>query len=207
MIQQINLYQGVEQHNNWLIKNPYALITLAVCALLLILTGLNWRQFQQKQIQHQQLEQQLQTATILLQQLQARYPKHEIDTALIQQIQSSQQLYQSLSQITELLADDQSDQAHGFSRYFTALAEQTDRDVWLTRIQIDNTVKDISLYGSTFKPEQIPTLLKHLENSPAFKGRHFARLSIQQTPDKSAQTDFSVSSNLKSDSEVKHANQ
>jgi Tfp pilus assembly protein PilN len=139
--------------------------------------------------------------------LQAKFPKQAVDNSLSEQLQTSQQLYQSLSQIVELLSDDQSDQAKGYSQFLTALAEHTNRDVWLTRINIDSTTQDIRLHGSTFKSDQIPALLQHLQNSKAFKGRHFARLTIQENPDNPALTDFNVSSSLKPDPKTDNANQ
>lgn len=206
MIQQVNLYQAGTQ-NGFPLKNLYFLSLLAVCICFILISGFNEYQFQQKQIQRQELEQQLQKKTTHLQQLQARFPKQEIDNSLSEQLQNSQQLYQSLSQIIELLSDDQSDQAQGYSQYLTALAEHSTPDVWLTRINIDSTHQDIRLHGSTFKPEQIPALLQRLQNSSAFKGRRFARLNIQENPENITQTDFSVSSSLKPETEAKDANQ
>ena len=206
MIQQVNLYQGGAR-DSFPLKNIYFLSLLAACLLLIAISGLNEYQLQQKQTQHQQLALELQNKTTHLQQLQAKFPKQAVDNSLSEQLQTSQQLYQSLSQIVELLSDDQSDQAKGYSQFFTALAEHTNRDVWLTRINIDSTTQDIRLHGSTFKSDQIPALLLSLQASKAFKGRHFARLTIQENPDNAALTDFNVSSSLKPNSKTENANQ
>lgn len=199
MIQQVNLYRNTDQADYAFFKNPYVLVSLGVCLLLIIVSVMAEYSLQQQKQQRQELEQQLQIASAHLEEVQTRFPQKTLDDALTQELQQARQQYQSLSQILALLSDDQSDQALGFSRYLSALAYQTDRDIWLTRIRFDSVNNDISLHGSTFKPEQIPTLLQHLQNSSAFKGRHFARLSIKQNPDNNAQTDFSVSSNLKPD--------
>lgn len=206
MIQQINLYQAGAR-DSFPLKNIYFLSLLAACLLLIVISGLNEYRLQQTQTQHQQLASELQNKTAHLQQLQAKFPKQAVDNSLSEQLQNSQQLYQSLSQIVELLSDDQSDQAQGYSQFLTALAEYGNRDVWLTRINIDSTTQDIRLHGSTFKPDQIPVLLQHLQNSKAFKGRHFARLSILENADNTALTDFNVSSSLKPDSKTDNANQ
>jgi len=205
MIQQINLYQADARNLQY--RNPYFLITLAACLLLILISSFNEYQFQQKQTQHQQLEQELQNKTAHLQRLQARFPKQEVDNSLSQQLQNSQQLYQSLSQIVEILSDDQSDQSQGYSHYFSALAEHTAPDIWLTRINVDSTSKDLRLHGSSLKPDEIPALLQRLQNSLAFKGRHFARLNIEQNPENNGQTDFSVSSSLKPEADVNDADQ
>lgn len=201
MIQQVNLYRNADQADYAFLKNPYALISLGACLLLIIVSVVSEYNLQQQKQQRQDLEQQLQIATAHLEDVQTRFPQKTLDNALTLQLQQAQQQYQNLAQIMELLSDDQSDQALGFSRYLSALADQADRDIWLTRIRFDSINNDISLHGSTFKPEQIPALLQRLQNSPAFKGRHFARLSIKQNPENNAQTDFSVSSNLKPDPE------
>lgn len=206
MIQQVNLYQGGAP-DSLPLKNIYFLSLLASCLLLIIISSLNEYRLQQIQTQHQKLALELQNKTAHLQQLQAKFPKQAIDNSLSEQLQNSQQLYQSLSQIVELLSDDQSDQAQGYSQFLTALAEHANQHVWLTRIHIDSTSQDIHLYGSTFKSEQIPLLLQSLQNSKTFKGRHFARLTIQANTENPAITDFNVSSSLKPDPKPDHANQ
>jgi Tfp pilus assembly protein PilN len=204
MIQQVNLFRKDGQTDKPFFKNPYLQVSVSVCAMLLGLSAINAYQLQQQKKQREQLEQQLQVATTHLTDMQARFPRQTIDATLLQALQQAQQRYQSLSQILELLTDDQSDQALGFSRYLSALADQAEREAWLTRIRFDTTRNTIDLEGSTLKPEQIPALLRGLQKSQAFKGRHFARLVMQQNPENAGQTDFSVSSSLKSEQEKDH---
>lgn len=205
MIQQVNLFRKNGQTDKPLLQNPYLLLSLSMCVALLGISAINAYRLQQQQDRHGQLEQQLQLATTHLMDVQARFPRPAIDNTLAQAVQQARQRHQSLTQILELLTDNQSDQALGFSRYLNALADQAQREVWLTRIQLDSTRDAVNLEGSTFKPEQIPALLRGLQKSQAFKGRHFASLRMQQNPENAAQTDFSVSTRLKSDQENDHA--
>ncbi|PPD32799.1 MAG: hypothetical protein CTY19_10075 [Methylomonas sp.] len=197
MIQQVNLLRHSSHGDNQLLKNPYFLTSIVVCVVLLTISVINYSNHSAQISRHQQLQQELQAASARLQEIQARFPSQTPDTTLQLALQQTQQRYQSLQQIVALLTEDQSDQVLGFSRYLTALADQADANVWLTRIQFDSESHHISLQGSTFKSEQIPALLQRLQHSKAFQGRHFARLLIQKNPNNDTQTDFSVSSNLK----------
>ena len=206
MIQQVNLLRHNGYGDNPFFKNPYVLLSAAFIFILLIISTFTHHTLQKQQERHQQLEQLLQAATERLQTIQARFPSQTPNKTLQLEIQQTQQRYQSLLQVVERLTDDQSDQAQGFSRYLTALADQADSNVWLTRIYFDSDSHDINLQGSTFKPEHIPALLQRLHHNPAFKGRHFAKLLIEQKPENGSQTDFSVSSNLKTEADSHDAN-
>ncbi len=201
MIQQVNLYQQSGEKNSHFLTNPYLLAVLAAGLLLAIVSGLSISKLHTNQTEQQQLQAQLLQMQARLQQLQAQFPNQQIDSLLNQELQQTQSYYQNLSQILELLADTQSDRSRGFSRYLSALADQADSNVWLTGIRINSETGNISLTGGTFKPEQIPLLLQRLQNTSVFKGRHFARLSIEQSPKMAEQVDFSVSSSMKPETE------
>lgn len=207
MIQQINLYQdklGSESQSDF---NHYLLAVFASIFLLLALSGLNGYQISNQQAQHQILENQLLQSTTELLTLQSQLPNPQNDALIDQEIEKLQTLYQNLSHILELLANTQQDQSQGFSGYFSAMAEQADNSVWLSRIRINTSKKDISLDGSSFKPQSIPLLLQRLQNTAAFKGKNFARLSIQQSEKKPEQIDFSVSSSFNLNTETQDEKQ
>jgi len=170
--------------------------------LALILISLWSSQTLDKQQQHrQQLQQQLQQVTARLLIAQAQLPNPGNDALLNQELQKTQLRYQNLAHIVELLGDQQSDQALGFSAYLSALTEQADSRVWISRIKINAASQHISLHGSSFQAEQIPALLQRLQSTDAFKNRRFARLSIEQSTQNPQQVDFTVSSSLKADNE------
>lgn len=195
MIQQINLYQGQHSRRNWQ-RDPYLLSGL-FSGLALILISLWSSQTLDKQQQHrQQLQQQLQQVTARLLIAQAQLPNPGNDALLNQELQQTQLRYQNLAHIVELLGDQQSDQALGFSAYLSALTEQADSRVWISRIKINAASQHISLHGSSFQAEQIPALLQRLQSTDAFKNRRFARLSIEQSTQIPQQVDFTVSSSL-----------
>jgi hypothetical protein len=199
MIQQINLYQRNEAGDAKVLTNPYVLSVLAAGLLMLIAGGYGLFTLYANRAELARLQSLVQESKAHLQQVQAQYPGQQVDALLNLELQQTQKNYQNLSQLSELLSDTQSDRARGFSRYFAALAEQADSNIWLTGIQLNNETADLTLLGSTFKPEQIPLMLKRLQNTSAFKGRHFAKLSILQSPDLAEQVNFNVSSSLKSE--------
>lgn len=195
MIQQVNLCPESKKSTTRLVLNAYVLAVAAACFSFATISLLSWRTIVELGDQSRQLQQQLQTATAELLRSQARAPAQQDNAVLNQELQQAQTRIQSLSQIVELLADNQSDLTQGFSRYLAALANQSDSKVWLNSIQIDATTNHISLQGNSFKPEAIPTLLQRLQQTEPFKARHFARMNIQQATDQPELTDFSVSSN------------
>lgn len=195
MIQQINLYQEHDTSSShaWLL-NPYLQVVVLIIVGLLVTAVLTWQSLADLQFQRHQLQQQLQVATAEVSLLKGQLPNPQSNSLLEQQLQQSQTVFQSLSHIVEMLADDQSDQTQGFSRYFTALANQSDSKVWLSRIEINASNNRLSLQGSTFQADLIPALLQRLQQTEVFKGRHFSKMQIGQTKDAPEQVDFSVSS-------------
>jgi len=202
MIQQINLYQQDDANGSHAWSNPYLLAIAATAVILLLVSVYSLGSLHGNQDTQKLLQARIQETQAHLQALQAQNPKQQIDAGLTQELQKTKNYYQNLSQILELLADNKSDRSLGFSRYLSTLANHSDSNVWLTAIHIDTENDTMSLEGSTFKPEQIPLLLQRLQNTSAFKGRHFARLSVEQSTETPDQVNFDVSSSLKSETEA-----
>lgn len=194
MIQQINLYQDLDRPDSHWRNNPYALALLACVVGLIVISTISWLSLTQQQNRRQQLQQQLQSASTEVLALQAKLPTPQSNVALDQQLRQTQSVFQSLNHIIETLNDDSSDKALGFSRYLRALSDQSDNSVWLGRIAIDAADNQLTLEGSSYQPESIPALLQRLQQTDAFKGRHFAKLQISQNKDAPEQVDFSISS-------------
>jgi len=142
----------------------------------------------------QQAKQQLREAETRVQLLQVQYPKRQMNTLLTQEISRSQNILASLSRVIHLLTDNESDQAQGFSRYFSALARQSIPDVWLRTIYINAQTNNLELQGSTYTAEKIPIFIQKLHNESVFQGKHFEKLIITQSKESENQIDFTVSS-------------
>lgn len=194
MIQQINLYQETDHSGSHWRSNRYALSMLASILVMLIMTATTWLSLTHQKNRRLELQQQLQTASQEVMALQAKLPTPQSNVALDQQLHQTQSIFQSLNHIIETLNDDSSDKALGFSRYFLALSGQSDNHVWLSNIAIDAANNRLTLEGSSYRPESIPALLQRLQQTEAFKGRHFAKLQISQNKDTPELVDFSISS-------------
>ena len=173
--------------------------------ILIIISSVTIFKLYSNEAEQQQLQIRIQQTQVQLQLLQAQHSTQQPDTALNQELQNTQGYYQNLSHTLAILADSKSDQAKGFSGYLTALASESDSNVWLTNIHFNFVANTVSLQGSSFKPEQIPLLLQRLQNTSVFKGRHLAKLAIQQEKDNQEQINFNVSSSLLPESEVENA--
>lgn len=203
MIQEINLYQDtfntVQSRpvvNNYIYGLLLPLFLLIGFSAYLLFDQNNTSENIKKS------QQQLNDTEIEVEQLRIQYPPRQTDPLITEEITRLQNILTSLSQVVYLLSENNSDQTQGFSRYFSALARQNIRDVWLTDIAIDAENNHISLQGSTFNTEKLPEFLQNLHQEPIFKGRTFEKLTVSQAKEKSQQLDFHVSTTVKTSERV-----
>jgi len=194
MIQQVNLYQEILQSRSRPVINPYILGLTVITLVLIGISVYITVDLNNTKNSLQQAKQQLKKAETRVQLLQAQYPKQQINTLLTQEISRSQNILASLSRVIHLLTDNESDQAQGFSRYFSALARQSIPDVWLRTIYINAQTNNLELQGSTYTAEKIPVFIQKLHNESVFQGKHFEKLIITQSKESENQIDFTVSS-------------
>lgn len=194
MIQQINLYQDIlKQGQTKPLVNAYvygliAMIILMIGYSIYLFTDLNNAK-NNIQIARQQLTE----AESKVQILRIQHPKKQINKLLTQEISSSQNILNSLSQVIHLLTDKTSDQTQGFSRYFSALARQSTANLWLTNITINAQQQTIDLHGSTYQAEKTALFLQKLPHEAVFQGRSFAKLSMIQSEENDNQINFIIS--------------
>jgi len=194
MRQQVNLYQEILQSRSRPVINPYILGLTVITLVLIGISVYITVDLNNTKNSLQQAKQQLKKAETRVQLLQAQYPKQQINTLLTQEISRSQNILASLSRVIHLLTDNESDQAQGFSRYFSALARQSIPDVWLRTIYINAQTNNLELQGSTYTAEKIPVFIQKLHNESVFQGKHFEKLIITQSKESENQIDFTVSS-------------
>jgi len=205
MIQQVNLYQNcLKQDQSTSAINQYIYTLIAI---VILLTGFSIYLFIEQQDIENTLKshkQQLTEAETKVQLLHVKYPKQQINKLLSQEISNSQNMLSNLNRVISLLSDKSSDQTQGFSRYFIALARQNINDVWLTKISINSQSQQIHIQGSTYKPKKIPTMLEKLHNEIIFKGKTFAKLTMEQEKDSDNKVNFSVSTSTEADETADH---
>lgn len=194
-MQQVNLYSEIlkQQQKQSGIKLTTAF--LAAVALLCV-------SFSAYLLGHiSTIETELHQAQLTLNQEQARVnallskrPSQEPNTSVLAEIEQWQNSVNEASQTLQMLAGREAILSQGFSIYLQALANQSNHEIWLSAIHIDGKNSELSIEGSTFKPEQIPQALQQLQQEPAFKGQTFAKLSMQQSAKIVGQMDFTLSS-------------
>lgn len=68
--------------------------------------------------------------------------------------------------------------AHGFSRYLTALARQKVDGVWLTGVSVGGDENDLVVRGRVLRPELVPMYLNALNQEDVMRGRSVTELSL-----------------------------
>lgn len=199
MIQQINLYQDIHRLNKSHGLYYYLLAIGSVFLILIVYSTLTvWNTYQLENAVQLKKSNLVETEA-RLKSLQIQHPKPQINSLLVAEVSRSQNRLNSLTQIAQLLTAKESDQIQGFSKYFHALASQPSNDVWLEEIDINSNDQDISLKGSTFKPEQIALFLQQLQEQPVFHGKTFAKLAIEKSESRPSQVNFTLSTTIKPD--------
>lgn len=66
------------------------------------------------------------------------------------------------------------DRREGFSKYFVGFARQSIPHLWLTRIEVNDGGKSLSIHGSTLAAKRVPQLLRRLRSEPSFSGKTFS---------------------------------
>ncbi|MEI6335365.1 MAG: PilN domain-containing protein [Methylococcaceae bacterium] len=193
MIQQINLYADILKQQQ---KNAVIKLYLS-CAGAVLLVWMGFSAYLLWDIS--KAEKELQSAQLMLKNEHilpppSTAPEPVLNVALLAEIKQLQDSINEVTQIMALLTDSQSLVVPKFSSYFQALADQFVPDVWITAIHIAGKSRNVSLEGSTFKPEKVPQILDKLLQDPTFKGQSFDKFIMQPSPNKPEQTDFTLRS-------------
>lgn len=132
--------------------------------------------------------------------VQAQFAEQKLDPNLVNEVERAQKMVENLNRLLQVINGEKSERAMPFSAYFEALAKQTQKAIWLTRIQIKSAGKDIQLTGSGLSSENIPVLMQNLGNEPAFKGKTFSDFTINRSATQKNQIDFGVGTQVSRDS-------
>lgn len=205
MIQQVNLYQleKKQKQPNVVLLDRNIQILLAALGLLLILSIYLFIDLNNTESDLNQAKTELSDSESQLQSIKEQYPKQEVDPLLTAEISRLETILKGLSQAHSLLSDTESDKSRGFSSYLTALANQSLSSIWLTALAINTEENDFSIVGSTYTPNSIPEYLKKLHQEPIFKGKHFAKLAIEQKEQDQKLIQFNITTRSQKNSESK----
>lgn len=192
-MQQINLYQGSTRAPAPLFGGAHLVkASLSVIALLLVVTAISiWHTVDLRdEIAIAQVR--LEVLAAETKTLAAEHSEIPLDLSLQQKLAISNRLKTTMQQLLEYLSDSRSKRAQGFSTYFEGLARRTVPNVWFSGISIEDGGVDVQLKGSTLQPKKVPQLLQLLKDEPAFRGKMFSRLAMDQPDNALGHVNFAI---------------
>lgn len=178
MSQEINLFNpALRPKTDWLAFRPVAALTLALVALVVVAWA--WVAWQTQAATQERIagEARLRAAQQSLSEAQATLAGHRPSPQLAAEIDrlttDLARRHHVLQRVRETVVDGNgglSDVMRGFSR-------QIMEGVWLTGFSSDG--KGIDIRGRLLDPGLLPAYIRRLNNEPAFRGRRFATLDMQ----------------------------
>lgn len=192
-MQQVNLYQGPTHKAAPLFGGAHLVrTTLSVTFILAVMTGFSLWQTANLRNEIVAAKNRLEAVAAETKVLAAEHSDIPLDLALQQSLASTNRLKTAMQELLEYLTDSRSKRAQGFSTYFEGLARQTVPNVWFSGITVDDGGQNIELKGSTLQPERVPKLLQLLTEEPAFRGKIFSRLLMDQPEKALGQVNFAI---------------
>lgn len=177
MNQQINLYQGDDgDYKTSLLLSAMLFVFIVVAFVAFSVHLKEGNDTLRVEVNNQQ--QALVDAEAYTSEMKAKYPKKAHNSLLEARIKQSQILRQNLLDVMSLISDTTSDKTQGFSRYFTAFAQQKTVGVWINQVSVDAEQNSINLFGSTTEAENVPVFLQNLHAESIFKGKIFTNLNM-----------------------------
>jgi len=177
MNQQINLYQGDNGDSKKPLFLSAMLFVFFIAAFIMFSAHLK-KGNETLRVDVKIQQQALADAEAYTTEMKSKYPKKEHNALLEKRIKQSQILRQNLLDVMSLVSNDASDKTQGFSRYFTAFAQQKTAGVWINQVSINAEQNSIDLFGSTKKAENVPVFFQNLHTESIFKGKIFTNLNM-----------------------------
>lgn len=179
MSQQINLFNPIflkqEKHFSALTMLQGLGVILFAGILLTTYTGYQLSSLQNEQAN---MTTQLQLAKNQLAKVTADYPPKQKDAQLEARFQQAEARVKSLQQVSDVLGKGEFGNTNGYADYFRAFARQIIDGVWLTGLTINGAGSEISIQGSTLRPELVPAYLTRLKSEPVMQGASFSTLEM-----------------------------
>ncbi|MHB8424980.1 MAG: hypothetical protein ACYDB9_07485 [Gammaproteobacteria bacterium] len=197
MNQQINLYQPIfrKQPKIFSAATVLQMTGIFVLALLLIYIYSLWQSAMLSR-QTTQLNQQLQTDTARLAQLEKVLPSHAVNPALQTALKSAMAQHNLKQQALAALAKRTYGVTSGFSGQLMGLARQHLSGLWLTEIRLARGGADFEMGGETVDPRLLPEYLQRLARVPVFRGTEFGMLRIERPKKDRRALSFRISTAL-----------
>ncbi len=193
MTQQVNLYSEIlkQQQRKAIVTLYIAIVVFIVVMFIAFSAYLLWSvNTAETSFQNEQLI--LKNEQTYAEQLALQHANPAFNTQWVEDIKQWQNKINEAEKTVRLIDERMRLSEKNFSDYLQALANQSDRDVWITAIHIIGENRSLSIQGSTFKPEKVPQLLQRLQKDPVFKGEFFNKLVMEPSLKKTEQINFTL---------------
>ena len=193
MTQQVNLYSEIlkQQQRKAIVTLYIAIVVFIVVMFIAFSAYLLWSvNTAETSFQNEQLI--LKNEQTYAEQLALQHANPAFNTKWVEDIKQWQNKINEAEKTVRLIDERMRLSEKNFSDYLQALANQSDRDVWITAIHITGENRSLSIQGSTFKPEKVPQLLQRLQKDPVFKGEFFNKLVMEPSLKKTEQINFTL---------------
>ena len=193
MTQQVNLYSEIlkQQQRKAIVTLYIAIVVFIVVMFIAFSAYLLWSvNTAETSFQNEQLI--LKNEQTYAEQLALQHANPAFNTQWVEDIKQWQNKINEAEKTVRLIDERMRLSEKNFSDYLQALANQSDRDVWITAIHITGENRFLSIQGNTFKPEKVPQLLQRLQKDPVFKGEFFNKLVMEPSLKKTEQINFTL---------------
>ncbi len=193
MTQQVNLYSEIlkQQQRKAIVTLYIAIVVFIVVMFIAFSAYLLWSvNTAETSFQNEQLI--LKNEQTYAEQLALQHANPAFNTQWVEDIKQWQNKINEAEKTVRLIDERMRLSEKNFSDYLQALANQSDRDVWITAIHITGENRSLSIQVSTFKPEKVPQLLQRLQKDPVFKGEFFNKLVMEPSLKKTEQINFTL---------------
>ena len=114
------------------------------------------------------------------------------DDRLDKELEESRRRLAAMRQVLDHLDRIQRRPAHDFSDYLGALARRPVDGLWLTRIGIQGSQRELEISGTAIEPALLPRFIDHIGQEAPYRGREFRNLRISRS-EPAASVDFRLS--------------
>lgn len=195
MRQQINLFQSVLiDKQEPLQSRQVGLLLLGFSGLLVLLSLFHYWQLQTSNQQLLVLQQQKSVIEKQVLALEQQYPERQKNVQLEDEIDRAKEALAGQKQLLGYFADREEQGNVAVLDILDGLARHRSPGVWLRRIQLGATGKNVALSGSALRPEQVPLYLQSLGKKKVLGGQVFSRLTLARIQERAGQVDFSLES-------------
>lgn len=200
--QQVNLYQPRfrKQEKVFTASSMLIVFIAAMVVLIGIYAYAKWNVValanEKRNLQQQQLKE-----IAYLDNLAVKYPLKMKSRLIEQQLKDLQNEQKAKQYLVNTLSGRSIGNSKGFSSYFSGIARQHLKGMWVQRLELENGGDIIGIYGSTLKPELVPKFLQALSKEDSFIGSKFQIFNMQRDEENALAINFSLRTTLAGDKE------